>query len=56
MKNIKIYKENSNNVQTFGVCRKLPKKVVVPPEDSVTMVKLQTTGYWRTINTCPMTQ
>lgn len=40
----------------IGVYRKLPKEVVVSPEDSVTVVKLQTTGYWRTINTCPKTQ
>lgn len=38
------------NIQT------LPEEVVVSPEDAVTMVKLQTTGYWRTINTCPTTQ
>lgn len=44
------------NIHTLGVCRKLPKEVVVSPEDSVTVVKLQTTGYWRTINTCPITQ
>ena len=37
-------------------CVKLPKEVVVSPEDSVTMVKLQTTGYWRAINTCPIRQ
>lgn len=34
---------------------KLPKEMIVSPEDSVTMVKLQSVGYWRTINTCPIT-
>lgn len=41
------------NIQTLG---KLPEEVVVSPEDAVTMVKLQTTAYWGTINTCPTTQ
>ncbi len=45
-----------SNKQTFGVFIELPKEVVVSPEDSVAMVKLQGTGYWRTINTCPITK
>lgn len=55
MKNIRIFKI-PNNIQMFRVCLKLPKKVVVSPEDSVAMVKLQSAGHWRTINTCPITQ
>lgn len=33
----------------------LPKEVIISPEDSVSMMKLQSTGYWRTINTRPVT-
>lgn len=46
-------KQKHINIQSLG---KLPEEVVVSPEDAVTMVKLQTTGYWRTVNTCPTTQ
>lgn len=40
----------------LAACVKLPEEVVVSPEDSVTMVKLQATGYWRAINTRPIRQ
>ena len=43
-------------MKTFGDRIKLPKEVIVSPEDSVSMVKLQSAGYWRTINACPITQ
>lgn len=33
----------------------LPKEVIIAPEDSITMMKLQSAGYWRTINTRPTT-
>lgn len=47
-KNLKIYK--------YLFSGELPEEVVVSPEDAVTMMKLQSAGYWRTINTCPVTQ
>lgn len=41
--------------ETGYVTEMLPKEVVVSPEDPVSMVELQSAGYWRPINTCPVT-